>query len=572
MSNIDTGNLTGTAGTDSITLTGAQLDAILTSSGTINLGSGTGDTINLTSTSTELNTLGATNTSIQGVEAISAATAGAGVTITLSAQTESFSITGSDFADTITGGDAADTIAAGAGNDTINLASGDFDSGESIDGGANSDAIVLASGTTVDFSVGTVTNVEALTSGNGSDTVTLSALQLAGLGTVNLANGTDTLNVVAGGEISQLVLATMSNIDTGNLTGTAGTDSITLTGAQLNAILTGSGTINLGAGTGDTINLTSTSTELNTLGGTNTSIQGVEAISAATAGAGVTIMLSGQTEAFSITGSGFADTITGGEAADTITAGAGNDTINLASGDFDSGESIDGGANSDTIALASGTVVDFSVGTVTSVETLTGSTGNEIVTLSALQLAGLGTVNLANGTDTLNVVANGNISQLALAALSNIDTGNLTGTAGTDFDHPYRRSAQCNPDRLGHHQSRFRHWRHDQSDVDVVRAQHVGRHERIDRRGGGDLRGDGRGRRHDHAVGSDRSLLDHRQRLCRYHHRRPRLPTRSRRATATTRSTWPTATSSRANRSMAAPTATPSSLTMARRWTSALAR
>ena len=98
-----------------MTLTGAQLDAILIGAGTINLGAGTGDTINLTSTSTDLNTLGATNNSIQGVEAISAAGAAAGVTITLSGQTEAFTITGSDQADTITGGSAADTIVGGRG-------------------------------------------------------------------------------------------------------------------------------------------------------------------------------------------------------------------------------------------------------------------------------------------------------------------------------------------------------------------------------------------------------------------------------------------------------------------------
>jgi hypothetical protein len=186
----------------------------------------------------------------------------------------------------------------------------------------------------VDFTVGTVTNVEALTGSTGNDTVTLSALQLAGFGTVNLGSGfTDTLNVVGNGDISQLALATMSNIDTGNLTGTTGTDSITLTGAQLNAILTGSGTINLGSGTGDTINLTSTSSELNTLGATNASIQGMEAISAATAGAGATITLSGQTEAFSITGGSFADTIAGGTGADTIVAGAGADIISVGTSD-----------------------------------------------------------------------------------------------------------------------------------------------------------------------------------------------------------------------------------------------
>ena len=144
------------------------------------------------------------------------------------------------------------------------------------------------------------------------------------------------LNVVASGNISALGTPTVSNVETGNLTGTTGTDTVTLTGAQLDAILIGAGTINLGAGTGDTINLTSTSTDLNTLGATNASIQGVEAISAAGAAAGVTITLSGQTEAFTITGSSQADTITGGIGADTIVGGAGADTMN-------------GGAGNDTV-------------------------------------------------------------------------------------------------------------------------------------------------------------------------------------------------------------------------------
>ena len=110
------------------------------------------------------------------------------------------------------------------------------------------------------------------------------------------------------------------------------------------------------------------------------------------------------------------DILKGGTAADFIFGGSGNDTINLANGDFVAGKSIDGGADSDSIVLASGTTVDFSVGTVTNVETLTGGTGNETVTLSASQLAGLGNVNLVSGTDTLNVVANGNISPLGIAA------------------------------------------------------------------------------------------------------------------------------------------------------------
>ena len=62
----------------------------------------------IAATSADLNS--ASNAQIINVEAVSAATAAAGVTINLSAQSEGFSITGSGFADIITGGNDADTI------------------------------------------------------------------------------------------------------------------------------------------------------------------------------------------------------------------------------------------------------------------------------------------------------------------------------------------------------------------------------------------------------------------------------------------------------------------------------
>ena len=359
-------------------------------------------------------------------------------------------LTGGAAADSIFGGAGADTLSGGAGNDTFYLANGDFASGESIDGGADADAIVLTNATTVNFTSGTVSNVETLTGSSGNDTVTMSATQWAGFNTINLGSGTNVLNVVASGDISAQPTPTVSNVTTGNLTGTSGNDTMTLTGAQLDAIIIGAGTINLGAGT-DTINLTSTSADLNTLGATNASIQGVEAISAATAGSGVTITLSGQTEGFTITGSSGADTITGGSGndnisggagadvitggagADTLSGGAGNDTFYLANGDFVSGESIDGGADADAIVLTNATTVNFTSGTVSNVETLTGSSGNDTVTMSATQWAGFSTINLGSGTNVLNVVASGDISAQPTPTVSNVTTGNLTGTSGNEI-------------------------------------------------------------------------------------------------------------------------------------------
>ena len=414
ISNVETSNLTGSGANDSITLTGAQLDAIIIGAGTINLGGGT-DTINLTSTSSDLNTLGATDASIQGVEAISASTAAAGVTITLSGQSEAFTITGSANADTITGGSGADTISAGAGNDTINVASGQFGVGESIDGGANTDTVVLTNATTVDFSTGTLTAVENLTGSSGVDTVTLSAAQWSALSAIDLGASSDTLNVLASGTvtISGGGTPTISNSETGNLTGSGANDSITLTGAQLDAIIIGTGTINLGLGT-DTINLTSTSSDLNTLGATDASIQGVEAISASTAAAGVTITLSGQSEAFTITGSANNDTLTGGAGADTIVGGAGADALSGGGG----ADILVGGLGNDTVT--GGAAADqFRLRTDGGLDTITDYTDN-VDKIGFLGGAVPGGVTFANTTataagTTLNAgdsVTRGSINQI----------------------------------------------------------------------------------------------------------------------------------------------------------------
>ena len=64
--------------------------------------------------------------------------------------------------------------------------------------------------------------------------------------------------------------------ETKNLTGSAGNDSLTLTGGQLNTILlSGSSIIDFAGGT-DTLSLTTTSTDFNTRGLTNTAILNLE--------------------------------------------------------------------------------------------------------------------------------------------------------------------------------------------------------------------------------------------------------------------------------------------------------
>lgn len=338
--------------------------------------------------------------------------------------------------DTFNPGSGADEIVAGSGDDTINLGSGQFVAGESIEGGGNSasgtrDQIVLTAGGTFNFSLGTVSGIETLTGSTGSDTVTMTASQWAGFITMDLGSGlltTDVLNVLASGSISALATPTISNVETGNLTGTSGTDTVTLSGAQLDAILIGTGTINLGSGTGDTINLTSTSSDLNSLGATNASIQGVEEISASGAAAGVTVTLSGQTEAFTVTGSAQADNITAGSGGDTIVGGAGADTINGGAGNdtitYDGTDvSIAGGTNTDTLVVTGAATINLSSADQSSGDTAN-ITGFENVNASgssvALSLTGSSAANVLNGGSGADTIVGG------------AGTDTIAGGAGND--------------------------------------------------------------------------------------------------------------------------------------------
>jgi T1SS-143 domain-containing protein len=239
--------------------------------------------------------------------------------------------------DVLTGGTAADFLFGGAHNDTFNLATGHFVAGELIDGGADTDTITLTTtgdGQSIDFTAGTITNVENLTTVDGGffsnhdQTFTVTATQWAGLTSIDMNDGIDILHVLAAGDISDdLTLPTVTEVETGNLTGTGVNDSVTLSGAQLDAILIGGGTINLGGGITDTINLTSTSSKLNAL--SNTALTNAEIISASTATSNVKINLNVQGEAFAIFGGSGNDTLAGGTANDSVTGNAGIDQFRL---------------------------------------------------------------------------------------------------------------------------------------------------------------------------------------------------------------------------------------------------
>ncbi|MDK2759777.1 MAG: DUF5801 domain-containing protein [Sphingopyxis sp.] len=231
--------------------------------------------------------------------------------------------------DRISGGTGADTLIGGAGNEIFLIGTGEFIAGESIDGGADSDTIELANATTADFSVGTIASVETLTGSGGNDIVTMSMQQLRDFTTVNLGGGTDVLNIrVSGNEgITGATLATITNVETINFIGSVAADTFTLTGEQLDDLLSSGSTIDLGGGA-DTLSLTSTSVDLNSRN--DSGLASVETVSASGAASGVTINLGAQAEAITIIGSANGDAITASTGpGSTVNAGAGADTVTI---------------------------------------------------------------------------------------------------------------------------------------------------------------------------------------------------------------------------------------------------
>jgi Ca2+-binding RTX toxin-like protein len=307
-------------------------------------------------------------------------------------------IYGNNGDDILTGGTGVDTVSAGDDNDLIRLANGDFAAGEYIDGGNDTDELIFTNATTVDFTTGTLTNLETLTGSDGNDDVTLTIQQGLSFTNVDFGGGTDNSRIQVSGIIDVTALSgpAVLNSENGFLEGSAGADDLTITGAQLDSLIYGAGTIDF-AGGADVLNLTSTSTELNTLGATNASILGLETISASTAGASVTITLSGQTENLTITGGTSADTISSGTGNDVVNGGAGADIISAVSGN----NTLNGDAGNDTITGGSNS------------ETLNGGGDDDII-------------NGNNGSDTLNGDAGDDII--------NGGSGNDTVTGGTGND------------------------------------------------------------------------------------------------------------------------------------------
>jgi hypothetical protein len=285
-----------------------------------------------------------------------------------------------------------------------------------------------------------VTSDATITLGNGNNNISLGG---TGGNTVTVGNGANTINATGNG----------STYNLGN-----GPNGVTLSGNGNNIVVTdptGSGldTIQLGAGTGDSVNLDHAGGSVTDTGsGTTTVTQ--------TGPHAVTVSLNDGTGLISL-GDGN-DSVTANGAGTTITAGNGNDTVTATGGTKANPDSVTLGNGTDNLTIGNWTTATLGNGTDTvgagNNDTLSLENGNDTVSAGNNDTLTLGNGNnsinagnddgitLGYGSNTVTAGKGGSVTLNALASSNNTVTVganetvsqtngilNLTGTGAKDI-------------------------------------------------------------------------------------------------------------------------------------------
>ena len=298
---------------------------------------------------------------------------------------------------TFTGTAGTNTFTGTASADTFNFASGTAQASDVVNGGGGADTLVFTTfGGTIDFSAVSLSAIQTLGAQGGNETVAISAAQYAAFSTINLGSGTDTLNVNASGtlDISAGIAPLTSGTETINLVGSGGADTVTLSSAQFLKFAT----IDLGVGS-DVLNVRVSGTT--SLTGATTAAANIEAVNLiGSAGADTvtitgaefialnSIDLAGGTDSLTVNVGGTAD-LSAGRApttanteAVTLAGSTGDDTVTLSAAQFSRFTAINLSSGTDALNVTLTGSVDISGGpaaTLTGVESrsLIGSAGDE---------------------------------------------------------------------------------------------------------------------------------------------------------------------------------------------------
>ena len=398
---------------------------------------------------------------IIGIETVNAVTetTDVGASINLEQQTEDFVINGTDDdSDTVTAATGADTIVAGAGADTVNAGSGDdqitggagldelnggagadtfnygageFVGDETVSGGSEVDTVVLSDNETItDAEFTNKSGLEAITTGNGTNSLTLEANAAAATENLTVTGGTgvDTVDASALGEAVTINGGDGADILTGSaladsISGEVGNDSI-VGGAGADTLLGGAGDDTIVGAQDDALLDGGADADVLEIGADFDDVSDAQIVGIETANLtadGLTVNLGDQTENLTINGFATGDsTITGGSGDDSITGGTGTD-------------SLTGGAGVDTILAGAG---DDTIVGAQDDALLDGGNDADVLEIGAdfddasnAQIVGIETANLTADGLTVNLG-----DQTENLTINGFATGDSTITGGTGDD------------------------------------------------------------------------------------------------------------------------------------------
>ncbi|WP_158268449.1 calcium-binding protein [Limnohabitans sp. Hippo4] len=349
-------------------------------------------------------------------------------------------LTGGAGNDTLTGGVGTDNLVGGAGNDIFYVTNTADDGGDTVNGGlGTNDSIVVATAQTIVFAAvdNNIRGVEFVTLGSGAS--------------VTLTGQTEGFNITASSGNETVVGSDGPDI----MTGGTGTDNLSggLGDDVFNVISSDGGDTLQGDGGNDTIVVGAAESVTFS---NDARITGIENI---TLGAGSSVTLTGQTEAFTITGGEGNQTIYGGNAADSITGGPGTDNIYGGSGDDtfyvsntanDGNDLINGeGGINDTIVVAAGQTIIFSSvdSKIAGIEIFTLGAGSSVTLTGQTEdylkingTSGIETIIGSNGAD--QITGGGGADNLSGGLGNDLfyfasgaylgQAANVSGDAGTD--------------------------------------------------------------------------------------------------------------------------------------------
>lgn len=410
--------ITGGPGND--TLTGGAGDDTYLFAANANLGSDTinesgggVDTLDFSSTTTQAVSVNLSNAASQVVNPTLSLTLSAGNTIErLIGGSQGDTLTGNTLDNVLTGGGGNDTLTGAAGNDTYLF---------------NTD--LLLGGDTINESGGGVDTLDFSSTLNSAVTVSLATagLQTVTSGRLTLTlSAVDTLDSVIGGALGDTLTGNaLSNRLTGGggndlLTGRAGNDVYVFdTDVSL-----GSDTINEADGGVDILDFRPTSTRAVVVDLSLATVQ--------TVNAGQMLNLSSSSTIENVLGGTLNDILTGNTLSNSLTGGGGDDVLKGGSGNdvyvFDT-----------DLALGSDTIVESGVGVDTLDFSLTTTQRIEVdLSVATSQVINAGLTLALSATNTIENAIGGSLSDILVGnSLANTLTGNsgedvLSGGAGND--------------------------------------------------------------------------------------------------------------------------------------------